>query len=508
MKKSQALAALALAFALGLGVVAPVANTVISGTTYAAETRAVESATEAQVADAIAKIEAYDTYKRFAAVIDAVDYYKTEKVISNGRTISEVTNETGLITAINTAIKTVTGETKNYSTLNTALTKAQEVAKYTEYNNLYTLLEEKDANINATTLLSDIRAIDNSDDTNEALEDIDTNSVADLRNFVNNTWALKDTYVKYAALIAAVNDGTEYNNFRTTMVNALNNVQTWKGDDEDAVVDAAAYDAAKNANPVDSLIALVYDTNTSKYVDTAVKGTTQYAALYDAVEAASTALEDGDYKGESLANQGVIDNLNTLLEDASDVVPGEKVSLDDLSAPTSDPTTPTNATITSADGAVSVTGKLDATKVTLISTKSDKKVSAFGDAKYAMWDIALVDENGAPAKFEGSLMVKIKLPEGFNGKRSSVYHVSDDLKTTNKVAATTENGYMVFTVDHFSLYAIVEDGGIEAPITGVLAGAEGNASTTVAMVAGVATALTAAGAGVVAYRNARRSTRK
>lgn len=50
--------------------------------------------------------------------------------------------------------------------------------------------------------------------------------------------------------------------------------------------------------------------------------------------------------------------------------------------------------------------------------------------------------------------------------------------------------------------------GNKAPDTGVLANAEGSASTTVAMVAGIATALTAAGAGVVAYRNARRSTRK
>ncbi len=50
--------------------------------------------------------------------------------------------------------------------------------------------------------------------------------------------------------------------------------------------------------------------------------------------------------------------------------------------------------------------------------------------------------------------------------------------------------------------------GNKAPDTGILANAEGNASTTVAMVAGIATALTAAGAGVVAYRNARRSSRK
>lgn len=47
-----------------------------------------------------------------------------------------------------------------------------------------------------------------------------------------------------------------------------------------------------------------------------------------------------------------------------------------------------------------------------------------------------------------------------------------------------------------------------APDTGIVADADSNASSTVAMVAGVATALTAAGAGVVAYRNARRSTRK
>ncbi len=44
-----------------------------------------------------------------------------------------------------------------------------------------------------------------------------------------------------------------------------------------------------------------------------------------------------------------------------------------------------------------------------------------------------------------------------------------------------------------------------APDTGILSNTEASASTTLAMVAGIATALTAAGAGVVAYRNARRA---
>lgn len=47
-----------------------------------------------------------------------------------------------------------------------------------------------------------------------------------------------------------------------------------------------------------------------------------------------------------------------------------------------------------------------------------------------------------------------------------------------------------------------------APDTGILSNTEASASTTLAMVAGIATALTAAGAGVVAYRNACRSSRK
>ena len=44
-----------------------------------------------------------------------------------------------------------------------------------------------------------------------------------------------------------------------------------------------------------------------------------------------------------------------------------------------------------------------------------------------------------------------------------------------------------------------------APGTGIVSSAEGNAATTVSIVAGLATALTALGAGVVAYRSARRS---
>lgn len=47
-----------------------------------------------------------------------------------------------------------------------------------------------------------------------------------------------------------------------------------------------------------------------------------------------------------------------------------------------------------------------------------------------------------------------------------------------------------------------------APGTGIVGSSEGNAATTVSMVAGLATALTALGAGVVAYRSARRSSEK
>lgn len=64
---------------------------------------------------------------------------------------------------------------------------------------------------------------------------------------------------------------------------------------------------------------------------------------------------------------------------------------------------------------------------------------------------------------------------------------------------------LTFTTNHFSFYAIVEDGGVNVSDSGILAVADGTASSTMAIVAGIATALTAAGAGVVAYRNARRA---
>ena len=109
----------------------------------------------------------------------------------------------------------------------------------------------------------------------------------------------------------------------------------------------------------------------------------------------------------------------------------------------------------------------------------------------------------------GEVTVTVKVQGDINGAKSNIYHVDENGKV-QLVKSSYKDGVMTFTTSHFSLYAIVEDNGtnLTTPDTGALFGTEGSASTTVAMVAGIATALTAAGAGVVAYRNARRSSRK
>lgn len=77
MKKSQVLATLALAFALGLGVVAPVAS-VVNGSSVSAFSVEDKTATGEEVANAIAAMENNNTYKQATALINAYNDYTAD----------------------------------------------------------------------------------------------------------------------------------------------------------------------------------------------------------------------------------------------------------------------------------------------------------------------------------------------------------------------------------------------------------------------------------------------
>lgn len=127
-------------------------------------------------------------------------------------------------------------------------------------------------------------------------------------------------------------------------------------------------------------------------------------------------------------------------------------------------------------GEVSVEGNFKPGTAFLTAKLSAEKVTAFGLARYALYDINLTDAAGKTINPDGTVTVSIIVPKALNGEKCNVYYVSDDLKTTKKLDSTYKDGVISFKAEHFSYYAIVEDtdanGGniISTPETGTIAG--------------------------------------
>lgn len=127
-------------------------------------------------------------------------------------------------------------------------------------------------------------------------------------------------------------------------------------------------------------------------------------------------------------------------------------------------------------GEVSVEGNFKPGTAFLTAKLSAEKVTAFGLARYALYDINLTDAAGQTINPDGTVTVSIIVPKALNGEKCNVYYVSDDLKTTKKLDSTYKDGVISFKAEHFSYYAIVEDtdanGGniISTPETGTIAG--------------------------------------
>ena len=68
------------------------------------------------------------------------------------------------------------------------------------------------------------------------------------------------------------------------------------------------------------------------------------------------------------------------------------------------------------------------------------------------FDISL-ENNGAEVQPNGQVTVKIPVPADMDTNGLSVYRAEEDGTYTN-MNAVYENGYMVFTTDHFSIYVM------------------------------------------------------
>ncbi len=71
------------------------------------------------------------------------------------------------------------------------------------------------------------------------------------------------------------------------------------------------------------------------------------------------------------------------------------------------------------------------------------------------YDIYL-EKEGIRVQPDGSVTVSVKAPDGIDPENAKVYYLSDD-GTLTDMNAVYENGYFVFTTDHFSYYIIAEE---------------------------------------------------
>lgn len=79
-----------------------------------------------------------------------------------------------------------------------------------------------------------------------------------------------------------------------------------------------------------------------------------------------------------------------------------------------------------------------------------------GNYKVTMFDIN-VTVDGQKVQPNGTVLVKIPLPKGYNQNKCVVYYVADDGTMEELKTYHYKDGYVYFETDHFSYYAVVEE---------------------------------------------------
>ncbi len=527
MKKGQLLAALALAFALG--VVAPVAG-VYNSASVSAFSIEDTTATGKEVANAVAAVEADGTYNQAVALIDAYAEYTAHKEGTSDVKYAEynATNAGKIVDAANTAGITgeIAGVAADASAGNNTIAETEAVisaikanAKYQAVTGLNAAIESK----SQATLVSAIKAyyaaykgitaslpqdeVDFSDDTNVA-KDFDS-----LLNAITTTAATKIPNITATGLTTfnATDTAIETAEENIAQYNAgyalLNDVLSVSG-----IFNATGKENYSKADTLAKLAALISDGSDYQNGNfVANLDLDNWKEVNTAVEAAGFTDDNANH-----ANWVKLENIAKAYKEATNSTSNTTVIMAELAGyQATDPDTPAVNTIKSADGKVSVTGNIPAgVYVEVSEAKMPENFEGFGELKNAAFDIVLKNADGTVYNVDQTLVVSIAVPEGINGANSDVIYITS-MGGTENMKAKYADGFMTFTTNHFSIYAIVEraagdNGGgsnVTPGDTGTVAQAEGTASAT-GILAGIAAALTAAGAGVVAFRNARRNSKK
>ncbi len=534
MKKSQILAAIALAFALG--VVAPVAtisnSTSVSALSFEAGK---ETATGTDIANAVKAVKANPNYAKAMALVDAYTEY-TAGIAATPKKYEEfnASKAKTVIIKMGSIVEDYSVDDITPSTASADITidDAQAIINDAKENKVYVALANVYAAANSED--QDKQALI---DAVEAYYTAANTPEADRYNFSADV----TTYPTFTAVKTAIDkDATAPATAKKINYADASNVTT-------AIEAAQANIDAYNAgfallNPLASDQSILTAAGKTAYEGAqtdanAKQGVYELSALASLINTDSN-FDDGFKPSEWFAvetqiikkydNGATKDNF-TLLRDiaskyitATDSTKKESVVMAELAdfqgEDSSDPSTPEGTNMVSggnvtiwADGFKFPAG----TKVVVkeVAAKDIEGFAGFGELKNNIYDIEIQNADGSKFDMTGKRVTVIITVDGYTEK-AEAFHIENGSANAIK-DESYKNGTMVFTTDHFSYYAVVEpatdgigDGSNVTPgDTGTVAQAEGTASAT-GILAGIAAALTAAGAGVVAFRNARRNSKK
>ncbi len=146
---------------------------------------------------------------------------------------------------------------------------------------------------------------------------------------------------------------------------------------------------------------------------------------------------------------------NTVCENCGDATAEEVIPQLTIEGSKETENTDTDISIIYPDGAFD--GEIEV-KVTPVSEDDAFKLisNKQGNYKVTMFDI-IVTVDGEKVQPNGTVLVKIPLPKGYNQNKCVVYYVADDGTMEELTTYHFKDGYVYFETDHFSYYAITED---------------------------------------------------
>ena len=556
MKKGQLLAALALAFALG--VVAPVAGVYNSASVSALTFNTPiekSTATGQDITNAISAVSANADYKTAESIISI---YNTINAGLNDGTYAEFSNASakaivGAVDAITGGSDSSAAEIKSVydkdstteiagvsASGNASLAQTKAIISTVSNNSVYKAYNAlNEAIVNGdkivatnpegarTALISALSSFysalntpeNNQIDLTKNGSGEDAGSYAQLKAILNNTSDHRsidtDVMSSIAAKIELAQENIDKYEAGLAVVNPILN-------NTNGILNEAGYNAVK-------LLTDAITESSDTYSLAAVKGIISNGTAYQpnfhvnltnwAAVAALVSANTKPYSGDTTTNYGILQSIAAAYRTATDSKAETIALVAELAGyQAEDPTTPENQirTIESTDKSVTVTGHFpEGAYVEVTPATMPENFEGFGVLNNAAYNIVIKNADGSIFTVSETVVVTIKVPAGINGANSDVFYITSMGGTENMKAKYTD-GAMVFTTNHFSIYAVVEraagdngDGTVtpETPESGAIAKAEGTASAT-GILAGIAAALTAAGAAVVAFRNARRNAKK